>query len=132
MSGGVPDIICVAQITLKFVDHALIVDNRGLLLFKGENLANPPGLKNGFNLDTNVGAHFLTEFADHILVSYDVTALFTNVPAHETMTILVEKAFSDNWFNETCDLNLTKGQLRELLELATTNQLFQLNGTVYE
>ena len=30
MSGGVPDIICVAQITFKFVDHALIVDNRGL------------------------------------------------------------------------------------------------------
>ena len=34
MSGGVPDIICVAQITFKIVDHALIVDNRGLLLFK--------------------------------------------------------------------------------------------------
>ena len=33
VSGGVPDIICVAQITSKFVDHALIVDNRGLLLF---------------------------------------------------------------------------------------------------
>ena len=69
---------------------------------------------------------------DHILVSYDVTALFTNVPAHETITILVEKAFSDNWFNDTYDLNLTKDQLRELLELATTNQLFQLNGTLYE
>ena len=34
--------------------------------------------------------------ADHILVSYDVTALFTNLPAHETITILVDKAFSDN------------------------------------
>ena len=56
MSGGVPDIICVAQIAFKFVDHALIVDNRGLLLFKSENLANLPGLKNGFNLDTNVAA----------------------------------------------------------------------------
>ena len=69
---------------------------------------------------------------DHILVSYDVTALFTNVPAHETIAILVEKALSDNWFNETYDLNLTKDQLRELLELATTNQLFQLKGTLYE
>ena len=28
VSGCIPDIICVAQITLKFVDHALIVDNR--------------------------------------------------------------------------------------------------------
>ena len=45
---------------------------------------------------------------DHILVSYDVTALFTNVPAQETIAILVERAFSDNWFNDTYDLNLTK------------------------
>ena len=73
-----------------------------------------------------------TQVTNHILVSYDVTALFTNVPAHETITILVEKAFSDNWFNDTYDLNLTKDQLRDLLELATTNQLFQLNGTLYE
>ena len=69
---------------------------------------------------------------DLILVSYDVTALFTNVPAHETITILVEKAFSGNCFNDTYDLNLTKDQLRKLLELATTKQLFQLNGTLYE
>ena len=34
--------------------------------------------------------------ADHILVSYDVTALFTNVPAHETIGILAEKAFAGN------------------------------------
>ena len=59
MSGGLPDVICVARITLKFVDHAFIVDNRWLLLFKGENLANLPGLKNGFDLDTNVGAENL-------------------------------------------------------------------------
>ena len=33
MSGSVPDIIRVAQITVKFVNHALIVDNVGLPLF---------------------------------------------------------------------------------------------------
>ena len=70
--------------------------------------------------------------ADHILVSYDVTALFTNVPAHETIEILAEKAFAGNWFNNTYNLNLTKDQLMELLKLATTNQLFQLDGTLYE
>ena len=58
--------------------------------------------------------------------------VFPNVPAHETITILVEKAFSDNSFNDTYNLNITKDQLWELLELATTNQLFQLNGTLYE
>ena len=57
-------------------------------------------------------------FADHILVSYDVTALFTNVPAHETRGILTEKAFAGNWFNNTYDLNLTEDQLMELLKLA--------------
>ena len=66
MSGGAPDIICVVQITLKFVDHALIVDNTGLLLFKGENLANLPCLKNGFNLDTNVGAQNLHLLLDGV------------------------------------------------------------------
>ena len=70
--------------------------------------------------------------ADHILVSYDVTALFTNVPAHETIVLLAEKAFAGNWFNNTYNLNLTKDQLVELHKLATTNQLFQLDGTLYE
>ena len=34
VSDGVPDIICGAQITFKFGDHALIVENTGLLLFR--------------------------------------------------------------------------------------------------
>ena len=40
VSGCVPDIICVAQVTLKFVDYALIVDYRRLLLFRGEDLTD--------------------------------------------------------------------------------------------
>ena len=40
VSGCVPDIICVAQIILKFVDHALIVYNWGLFLFRGDDLAD--------------------------------------------------------------------------------------------
>ena len=38
---------------------------------------------------------------DDILVSYDVTALFTNVPFDETIQILVNKAFTDDWFKKT-------------------------------
>ena len=34
--------------------------------------------------------------SDHILVSYDVSALFTNVPRMETIGILVDKAFKDD------------------------------------
>ena len=61
-----------------------------------------------------------------------MTALFTNVPAHETIGIHAEKAFAGNRFNKTHNLNLTKDQLMELLKLATTNQLFQLGGILYE
>lgn len=36
---------------------------------------------------------------DDFLVSYDVTALFTNVPLEETIQILAKKSFNANWFN---------------------------------
>ena len=69
---------------------------------------------------------------DDILVSYDVTSLFTNVPVQETINILVDKAFTDNWFNSTYDLNLRKDQLTQLLRMASTDQLFQFDGQLYE
>ena len=69
---------------------------------------------------------------DDILVSYDVTALFTNVPLNDTINILVEKAFVDDWFNQTYDLNLQKDQPTKLLKIASTKQLFQFNGQLYE
>ena len=63
---------------------------------------------------------------DDILVSYDVTALFTNVPLGETIKMLVNKAFTDDWFNKTYGLNLQQDWLTRLLEMATTNQLSSL------
>ena len=54
--------------------------------------------------------------------------LFINVQLDETINILVNKAFADDWFNETYGLNLQKDQLVKLLEIATTNQSFQFNG----
>lgn len=38
---------------------------------------------------------------NNILVSYDVTSLFTNIPLQETIEITVEKVFVDNWLNQT-------------------------------
>lgn len=69
---------------------------------------------------------------DQILVSYDVSSLFTNVPLEETTSILVDKAFENDWFNKTHNLKLQKHQLTELLEIATANQLFQFNGDLYQ
>ena len=50
----------------------------------------------------------------------------------ETINILVGRAFTDDWFNQTYDLNLEKEELTQLLEVATTNQLFQFDGHLYE
>ena len=70
---------------------------------------------------------------DSILVSYDVTALFThNVPLNKTINILVDKAFTNDWFNQSYDLNLQKDQLAKLLEIGTTNQLCQFSGQLFE
>ena len=63
-----------------------------------------------------------------ILVSYDVTSLFTNVPLQETIEIIAEKAFVNNWLNEAHKLNITQPDLIQLLEVATKNQLFQFDG----
>ena len=67
-----------------------------------------------------------------ILVSYDVSSLFTNVPVDETVEALAEKAFENDWFNKEHGLNITKTNLMELLSIATKNQLFQFEGNLYE
>ena len=48
----------------------------------------------------------MTVNTNDILVSYNVPALFTNVPLDETIEILAEKAFTNNWFNKTHDLQI--------------------------
>ena len=69
---------------------------------------------------------------DEILVSYHVSSLFTNVPVDETIEILVQKAFHEEWFNNNYNLALKESDLRALLNIAVKNQLFQLDGELYE
>ena len=69
---------------------------------------------------------------DDILVSYDVASLFTNVPLDETIGILVIKAFKNNWFDSQYNLNISRQDLTDLLNIATKDQLFQFEGTLYE
>ena len=59
---------------------------------------------------------------------YDVT----NVPLDETINILADKAFKDNWFNKTYNMNISKDELIEFLSVATKHQPFQNNGNLYE
>ena len=50
----------------------------------------------------------------------------------ETIAILTEKAFRDNWFNSTYNLNISEEYLVDLLNVSTKGQLFQFNGALYE
>ena len=54
--------------------------------------------------------HALTLNDGDVLVSYDVSSLFTNVPLEEeeTIHILADKAFANDWFNETHHLNRSR------------------------
>ena len=67
-----------------------------------------------------------------ILVSFDVSSLFTNVPLNETISILAKKAFTENSFNEMYNLNIKESDLVTLLQLATKDQLFQFEGNLYQ
>ena len=67
-----------------------------------------------------------------MLVSYDVSLLFTSIPLHETIELLADKAFYNNWFNLSYDLKISKNDLIELLTIATKEQLFQFDGQLYE
>ena len=87
-------------------------------------------ITDAFAFADEIRTHTMSE--TDILVSYDVTALFTNVPLDETIKLFVKKAFTDDWFNKTYGLNLQQDQLARLLEIATTNQLFQFNGQLYQ
>ena len=59
-----------------------------------------------------------------ILVSYDVSSLFTNVPLDETIQLLItDMAFTNNWFNETYEIHLSRQDLVDLLKAATKGQL---------
>ena len=76
--------------------------------------------------------HDLKINSGDLLVSYDISSLFTNVPLDETISILADKAFTNDWFNETHGLHLTKQDLVDLLRGATKDQLFLFNGQLYE
>ena len=61
-----------------------------------------------------------------VLVSYDVSSLFTNVPVDETIESITERAFENDWFNREHDLSITKSDLMELLRIATKISSFSL------
>ena len=54
-----------------------------------------------------------------------------NNGARQLKPVIAEKAFVDNWFNVTHNLNITKLDLLQPLEAATMNQLFWFDGDCF-
>ena len=61
-----------------------------------------------------------------------VIFIYQGTVVDETIAMLAEKAFRDNWFNSTYNLNISKEDLIDLLNVYTKGQLFQFNGALYE
>ena len=64
---------------------------------------------------------------DNFLVSYDVCSLFTSIPLQETIEIAVKLIFENN-----PQLKVTKRELKQLFNFATSGTHFIFNGSFYD
>jgi hypothetical protein len=62
------------------------------------------------------------------MVSFDVESLFTNTPTAETIEIILNRAFKNNYTHE----GLNKPTLKKLLQICTMESHFQFNGKYYD
>ena len=91
-----------------------------------------------------------------VMASFDVTSLFTNIPLHETIDIIIAEIFDNPEYShltETLDIGIdqsqkffkchipdkedevsyfNKSQLRRMLELATLDNYFFFNDSIYK
>ena len=61
-----------------------------------------------------------------VLVSYDITSLFTNIPLQETIDIAINLIFNHN-----PNLNITRKELKKLFLFATSQTHFIFNSKFY-
>ena len=66
---------------------------------------------------------------EYVMCSFDIESLFTNIPLHETLDIILRLLFPDP--EDTFD-GFNKKQFKALLELATTTSTFLFNNKLYE
>ena len=60
---------------------------------------------------------------------FDVENLFTNIPVHETINIIIDKLYTRD---DSAIVRLGKKLFRSLLELTVTNAFFIVNSGLYE
>ena len=64
---------------------------------------------------------------DHLLVSFDVKSIFTNVPLDETTEIILNRIYDKNEIST----DRTKSEMKELLNLCTKSVHFTFDGNIY-
>ena len=64
---------------------------------------------------------------DHLLVSIDVKSLSTYVPLDETIEIILNRIYNKNKIST----DITKNEMKELLNLCTKSVHFTFNGNTY-
>jgi len=72
----------------------------------------------------------LTPDTDKYMVSFDVESLFTNIPTDETIEIILNRAFPDD--ESTRFHDLTRPELKRLLEICIRESHFQFNNKFYD
>jgi len=72
----------------------------------------------------------LTPDTDKYMVSFDVESLFTNIPTDETIEIILNRVFPDD--ESTRFHDLTRPELKRLLEICTRESHFQFNNKFYD
>ena len=64
---------------------------------------------------------------DHLLVSFNVKSLFTNVPLDETIKIILNRIYDKNEIST----DIAKSEMKELLNLCTKSVYFTFDGNMY-
>ena len=64
---------------------------------------------------------------NHKVISFDVKALFTNVPLDYTINLILRRIYD----NHEIDTNISKKEMKDLLILCTKNVHFSFNGNIY-
>ena len=65
---------------------------------------------------------------DYVFISFDVESLFTNVPLHDTVNIILERVYKE----KLLDTNLSKRSLKKLILDSCQKTTFTFDSTLYE
>ena len=67
-----------------------------------------------------------------VMVSFDVSSLFTNIPLDETINIILDNLFSETDVISFNGCSFNKAHFKKLLEFAVKNNNFIFNNQLYE